>query len=151
METIDAPEIEVLSERFLKAINYHGVVEIEYKRDPRSGEYKLLDVNARPWGFHAIGSACGVDFPYLVYADQMGLPIEPARARAGVGWLRMISDIPTALSDFLHGSLSMTTYIKSLKATRIESVFQWRDPLPSFAELMMLPYIAAKKYLRFPK
>lgn len=148
VETIDAPEIEVLSERFLKSINYHGVVEIEFKRDPRNGEYKLLDVNARPWGFHAIGSACGVDFPYLVYADQMGLPIEPASAVPGVGWLRLVSDVPTAISDLLHGSLSVGTYLRSLRATRVESVFSWRDPSPSLAELVMLPYLAAKKYLK---
>lgn len=149
VETIDAPEIEDLSERFLKAINYHGVVEIEYKRDPRTGEYKLLDVNARPWGFHAIGSAAGVDFPYMIYADQMGLSIEPARGKAGVGWLRLVSDIPTAISDLLHGSLSVPTYLRSLRATRIESVFNVGDPLPSAAELVMLPYLAAKKYLKF--
>jgi D-aspartate ligase len=148
VETIDAPEIEALSERFLKAINYHGVVEIEYKRDSRTGEYKLLDVNARHWGFHAIGSAAGVDFPYLIYADQLGLPIEPVRGRAGVGWLRLVSDIPTAISDFFHGSLSFNTYVKSLRATRVESVFNLRDPLPYLAEILMLPYLAAKKYLR---
>jgi len=151
VETIDAPEIEILSERFLKAINYHGVVEIEYKRHSRTGEYKLLDVNARPWGFHAIGPAAGVDFPYVIYADQMGIPAEPARAKAGVGWLRMVSDIPTALSDYLHGSLSVSTYLKSLKATRVESVFSAGDPLPSLAEIIMLPYLAAKKFLRFEK
>lgn len=149
VETIEAPEIEILSERFLKSISYHGIVEIEYKRDPRSGAYKLLDVNARPWGFHAIGSACGVDFPYLSYVDQLGLPIEPVRAETGVGWLRLVSDIPTAFSDLLHGSLNLSTYIKSMRATRVESVFDWRDPLPFVAEVLMLPYIAAKKYLRF--
>ena len=147
VETVEAPEIEELSERFLRSISYHGVVEIEYKRDPRTGEYKLLDVNARTWGFHSIGSACGVDFPYLTYADQLGLPIEPVRARPGVGWLRMISDIPTAVSDLLHGSLSIGTYLKSLRATKVESVFNWRDPLPSAAEVVMLPYLAAKKYI----
>ena len=151
VETIDAPEIEILSERFLKAIEYHGVVEIEYKRHARTGEYKLLDVNARPWGFHAIGSVAGVDFPYMIYADQMGLPIEPVRAKAGVGWLRMVSDIPTAFSDLLHGSLSLSTYLKSLRATKVESVFSAGDPLPSLAELVMLPYLAAKKYLKFQK
>jgi D-aspartate ligase len=147
VETVEAPEIETLSERFLQSICYHGVVEIEYKRDPRNGEYKLLDVNARTWGFHSIGSASGVDFPYLIYADQMGLPIEPMRARPGVGWLRMISDVPTAAADLLHGSLSIGTYLKSLRATKVESVFNWRDPLPSAAEIVMLPYLAAKKYL----
>lgn len=151
VETINAPEIEDLSERFLKAIDFHGVVEIEYKRDPRTGEYKLLDVNARPWGFHAIGQAAGVDFPYMIYADQMGLPIEPRRAKAGVGWLRMVSDIPTAISDLFHGSLGISTYLRSLRATRVESVFNAGDPLPSLAELVMLPYLAAKKYLKFQK
>jgi D-aspartate ligase len=146
VETVDAPEIEELSERFLKAINYHGLVEIEFKRDPRDGKYKLLDVNARAWGFHSIGSACGVDFPYLVYADLMGLPMEPVRARAGVGWLRLLTDIPTALSDFAHGSLSLGTYLRSLRATRVESVFSWTDPLPLLAEMILLPYLIAKKY-----
>ena len=151
VETIDAPEIEHLSERFLKAIKYHGIVEIEFKRDPRSGEYKLLDVNARPWGFHAIGPAAGIDFPYLAYADLMDLPVEPVRARAGIGWLRLVSDIPTAASDLLHGSLNLSTYFKSLLATRTESVFSWSDPVPLFAELLMLPYFVAKKYFRFQK
>lgn len=148
VETIDVPEIADFSERFLKSIRYSGVVEIEFKRDPRDGEYKLLDVNARTWGFHSIGSAAGVDFPYLVYAGQMGLPIDCVRAKPGIGWLRLVSDIPTAFSDMLHGSLSLGAYLKSLRATRVESVFSWRDPLPSFAEVVMLPYLAAKKYLK---
>ena len=146
VETVDLPVIEELAERFLKAIDYHGVVEIEFKRDPRDGEYKLLDVNARTWGFHSIGSACGVDFPYLLYADQLGLPVEPARGRPGVGWLRVLTDIPTAFSDMVHGSLSPGAYFKSLCATRVESVFSWEDPLPGLAEMVMLPYLVAKKY-----
>jgi len=151
VETVNAPEIEHLSERFLRAIKYHGIVEIEFKRDPRTGEYKLLDVNARPWGFHAIGPAAGVDFPYLAYADQMSLPIEPVRAKAGVGWLRLVSDIPTAASDLLCGAISPRMYVRSLLNTRTESVFSWKDPIPLLAEFVMLPYIAAKKYLKFQK
>lgn len=146
VETVEVPVIEELSERFLKRINYHGLVEIEFKRDPRDGEYKLLDVNARPWGFHGIGSACGVDFPYLMFADQMGLSVEQVRAKAGVGWLRLLTDIPTAISDLANGSLSIGAYLRSLRATRIEAVFSWEDPFPSLAEMVLLPYIAAKKY-----
>ena len=147
VETVDAPEIEELSERFLRAIHYHGLVEIEYKRDPRDGQYKLLDVNARAWGFHVIGSACGVDFPYLLFADQLGLRLEPVRGRAGVGWIRLLTDIPTAISDYVHGSLSPGVYARSLQASKVESVFTWKDPLPSVAEMLLLPYFAAKKYL----
>jgi D-aspartate ligase len=148
VETIDVPEILRLSERFTKSINYHGVLEIEFKRDARDGKYKLLDVNARTWGFHSIGAASGVDFPYLVYADHMGWPIDPVHAIPGVGWLRLVSDIPTAFLDLAHGSLSFETYLRSLCATRVESVFTWRDPLPLVAEVIMLPYLVANKYLR---
>jgi len=72
VETVEKPEIEELSERFLKAIDYYGLVEVEFKQDPRDGQFKLLDVNARTWGFHSIGGPAGVDFPYLLFADQMG-------------------------------------------------------------------------------
>jgi predicted ATP-grasp superfamily ATP-dependent carboligase len=145
VETIAAPEIEELSERFLKAIHYDGIVEIEYKRDPRDGKYKLLDVNARAWGFHAIGAGCGVDFPYAVYADQMKLPLQPAHASPGVGWLRLITDVPTALSDLMHGRLTLRDYLHSLGATRVESVFDWKDPAPTAAEMIFLPYFIVKK------
>ena len=151
VETIDAPQIEELSERFLRAIHYHGLVEIEYKRDPRDGQYKLLDVNARAWGFHGLGAACGVDFPWMLYADRLGLPLEPVRARAGVGWLRLLTDVPTALSDMVHGSLTLGEYARSLGATGTESVFRWNDPLPSLAELALLPYSILKKYPLFQK
>lgn len=151
VETVDAPEIEGLAERFVRAINYNGLVEIEFKRDPRDGQFKLLDVNARAWGFHSIGSGCGVDFPWLLYADQVGLPIEPVRAKAGTGWLRLLTDIPTAISDMANGTLTVSAYLRSLCATRVESVFSWSDPLPFVAELLLLPYLAAKKLPRFGK
>jgi predicted ATP-grasp superfamily ATP-dependent carboligase len=149
--TVNLPAIEELSERFLKAINFHGLVEIEYKRDPRDGKYKLLDVNARPWGFHWLGSACGVDFPYLAFADQLGLATRQTQAPAGVGWLRLLSDIPTAASDFVHGSLSLGAYLQSLRIARVDAVFSWTDPLPFVAEALLLPYIVAKKYPIFGK
>jgi len=145
VETADAPVIAELSERFVQAIHYHGLVEIEYKRDPRDGRYKLLDVNARAWGFHALGAASGVDFPWLLYADRTGLPVEPVRARAGVGWLRLLTDVPTALSDIAHGFLSPVAYVKSLLATRVESVFRWSDPLPFLMEVLLLPSLIASK------
>jgi D-aspartate ligase len=147
VETIDLPEIEELSERFLRAIDYYGVVEVEFKQDPRDGKYKLLDVNARTWGFHILGLPAGVDYPYLLFADQMGLPLEDCRAKAGIGWLRWLTDVPTAVSDVLHGYLSPGAYWKSLRRTRIESVFSKDDPLPSVMEIALLPYSIVRKYL----
>jgi predicted ATP-grasp superfamily ATP-dependent carboligase len=150
VETIENAEVEELSERFLKAINYYGLVELEFKQDPRNGKYKLLDVNARTWGFHSIGAAAGVDFPYLLYADQLGLPVERRRGKANVGWLRMVTDLPTAGVDLLTGRLGIASYWNSLRRTRSESVFSVDDPAPSVAEVLMLPYLVTKKYFTKP-
>jgi len=150
VETTEMPEIEELSLRFLRAIDYYGLVELEFKRDPRDGQYKLLDVNARTWGFHSLGSAAGVDFPHLLYADQVGERTENCRARPGVGWLRLITDVPTVAAGLLNGNLKVTAYGQSLMRTRIESVFSMTDPLPSVAEFLMLPYLVYQKYLSKP-
>lgn len=147
VETLEFPEIEKLSDRFLREINYYGLAEVEFKHDLRDGQFKLLDVNARTWGFHSIGEPAGVDFPYLLFADQMGEPVSPSRAKGGVGWLRLVTDVPTALSDFCHGHLKLSDYLGSLKRTRVESVFAGRDPLPSLAEIVLLPYLIMKKYV----
>jgi D-aspartate ligase len=146
VETIEHPEVEELSERFLKAINYYGLVEVEFKKDPRDGQLKMLDVNARTWGFHSLGVPAGVDFPYLLYADQVGRSVQSSRAKSGVGWLRAVTDVPTVVSDLWARELSPRSYLKSLRNTRTESVFCLRDPLPTVAEVLMLPYLVAKKY-----
>ena len=94
VETVDMPQLEEPSERFLRAINYYGLAEMEYKFDERDGRYKLLDVNLRTWGSHTIGWPAGVDFAYLLFRDQLGQPVEPVRARVGVRWIRMATDSP---------------------------------------------------------
>ncbi len=60
--------------------------------------------------------------------------------------MRFITDVPTALSDLLHGEISVRSYYNSLKNTRVESVFAKDDPLPFFGEMILLPYLVAKKY-----
>jgi len=145
VETIEAPIVEEFSERFLRAINYYGLVELEYKLDPRDSQYKLLDVNARTWGYHSLGHETGVDFSYMLYADQLGLPVSPCKAEPGVGWVRMTTDIPAALMAWLGGDLDLKGYLSSLKKCDVEAVFSRRDPLPGLVELLLIPYLAVKR------
>ena len=147
VETIELPLLEELSERFLRAINYHGLVEVEYKLDPRDGQYRLLDVNGRTWGYHSLGSTAGVDFPYLLFADQAGESTQACRGRAGVSWIRLVTDLPTGVREILRGCQDWRAYLRSLWGYDVESVFSLEDPLPGFVELGLLPYLAAKRGL----
>jgi D-aspartate ligase len=147
VETIDLPELAEPSARFLRAVDYYGLVELEYKRDPRDGAYKLLDVNARTWGYHTLGRRAGVDFSYLLYRDQLGQAVPPAQARPGVHWVRLATDVPNAVRDWRAGDLRPGGYLRSLLHADTEAVFSLRDPLPGLYEIALLPYLAVKRGL----
>jgi predicted ATP-grasp superfamily ATP-dependent carboligase len=145
VETVELPILEELSERFLRKINYYGLVEVEYKLDPRDGQYKLLDVNARTWGYHSLGASAGVDFSFMLYKDQVGMAVPPTKGKPGVGWLRMTTDIPASLLALLQGELDVRSYFHSLRNCRVEAVFSREDPLPGLAEILLIPYLMIKR------
>ena len=145
VETVDLPILEELSERFLREIDYYGLVEVEYKLDPRDAQYKLLDVNARTWGYHSLGASVGVDFSHMLYADQIGIPVTPSKGKPGVGWRRTTTDIPASLLAFLKGELDVRSYLRSLRNCRVEAVFTHEDPLPGLAEILLIPYLMIKR------
>ena len=145
VETIEEPEVEALSEKVLRTINYDGLVELEYKRDPRTGVFKLLDFNARTWGYHTIAPAAGVDFPYLAYRQALGEPVEPQRARPGVRWVRLLTDLPTGWVQIRAGDFTLREYLRTLRSAHVEAVFCRDDPKPGLAEVALLPYLAVKR------
>ena len=145
VETVDVPILEEYSERFLRAIDYYGLVEVEYKLDPRDSQYKLLDVNARTWGYHSLGAEAGVDFSYMLYLDQVGLPVSVSKGRSGLSWVRTTTDLPAAIMGILSGDTDWKSYFRSLQNCNVEAVFSRRDPLPGLAEVALIPYLAIKR------
>ena len=145
VESVDLPILEELSERFLRAINYYGLVEVEFKLDPRDSQYKLLDVNARTWGYHSLGAHAGVDFCYMLYSDQVGLPVTAAKGRPGLSWVRTTTDLPAAMMAILSGDTDWKSYLRSIKNCTVDAVFCPSDPLPGLAEVALIPYLAIKR------
>jgi D-aspartate ligase len=141
VETVEVPQIEEYSRRFLASIGYYGLVEIEYKLDRRDGEYKLLDVNPRTWGYHAIGAVAGTDFPLALYCDQLGDPLPASRAAAGVSWFRLTTDLAGSLDQLSRRQLDVRRYVRTLRRADVEAVFHRDDLLPGVAEIALLPYL----------
>jgi len=63
----------------LDGFGYHGISQVEFKRDARDGRFKLMEINPRLWQWHGLAAACGVDLPRIAYADLTGEPPPPAR------------------------------------------------------------------------
>jgi D-aspartate ligase len=145
VETVDVPLLEELSLRFLRAINYYGLVELEYKLDPRDRQFKLLDVNARTWGYHTLGLPAGVDFPYLLFLDQLGRSAPTCRTQPGVRWIRLVTDVPTCILEMVSGRLYWRDFLRSLRTFEIESVFCREDLLPGLVELALIPYLYVRR------
>jgi len=145
VETVERPEVELLGNKFLKAMDYYGLVEMEFKLDPRDGQYKLLDVNARTWGYHALGAAAGVDFAGMLFEDQIGKDVQPARARPKVSWIRLATDFPVGILSVLRRQSSPASYLKSITTFNVESVFSFSDPMPAVVEMALIPYLFYKR------
>lgn len=145
VESVELPLLETYSEEFLRAIDYYGLVELEYKYDARDGQYRLLDVNGRTWGYHSIGRSAGVDYPYLLFEDQLGRATEPVRGKAGIRWIRLVTDLPTGVIGIANGKISLKSYVRSLCEFDEEAVFSGEDPMPGFAELALIPYLAIRR------
>jgi predicted ATP-grasp superfamily ATP-dependent carboligase len=135
VETIAARDVEQAAERLIDAMHFTGLLEIEFKRDPSSGTLKLLDVNPRVWGWHGIGPAAGVDFPYLLWRVLHMEPVVPVRGAPGVRWMRLTTDVPVALTEIIRGRLPIRSYLRSLRPPIVSAIFASDDPLPGLLEL----------------
>jgi predicted ATP-grasp superfamily ATP-dependent carboligase len=65
--------------RILRHLGFRGVSQVEFKLDPRTGEYKLIEVNPRLWQWHSLSGACGADLTHIAYLDLVGTPPPPQR------------------------------------------------------------------------
>lgn len=144
-ETVDMPELEEIAKKILSAMNYYGLSEVEFMQDPRDAKYKLLEINARPWGWHTLAIAAGVDLPYLLYQDMLGERVQVDDFQKGVKWIRLTTDIPTAINEIIKGNLRITDYLRTFQGRKHFAVLSAKDPLPFIVEVLMIPYLWKKR------
>jgi predicted ATP-grasp superfamily ATP-dependent carboligase len=148
VETVDKPEIIEPAERLLAALRFTGLVEVEFKRDPRNGQFKVLDINPRVWGWHTLSRRAGVDFPYLLWLLASGKPVPRLRGRAGERWVHLSADLRMAIEEIVRGRLSLLDYLRSIRGPLESAIFSWDDPLPGLLDLPLFAYGAGKRVLQ---
>jgi D-aspartate ligase len=135
VETVDRPDLLQQASRLLRDAGLSGMVEVEFKHDARDGSDKLLDINVRPWGWHQLCIAAGLDFPYLQYCLTMKEPLPPVAPTNGYAWRRMLTDVPAAMQEIRAGVTSPALYLRSyLRRRTVRSVWDLRDPLPALVD-----------------
>jgi len=79
------PELEAAARKLIAELEFDGVGMCEFRVDPKSGRWILMEINGRFWGSLPLATAAGVDFPWLYYLQQHDIDVEPSRTyRVGV-------------------------------------------------------------------
>ena len=95
------PELHDPAGRLLDALGYTGYSCTEFKRDPRDGIIKLIEVNGRVNRSILHPLAAGLNYPALMYRHLVrGEPVEASpAARRRVYWIDLASDLRWAAHD----------------------------------------------------
>lgn len=133
METVVEPEVQELGLRFFRAMAWRGPGSIEFKRDERDGEWKLIELNPRLWQQHGLAAACGMNFPLLQYLDLAGRPETYESYAVGVRWLDEFRDPRSAWEHRRRGLLTFTQWARSLARVRSWALWAADDPAPFLA------------------
>jgi D-aspartate ligase len=77
VEPVIDPEVDSLSDNFLRNIGYAGLCELELKRDTRDGKLRLIEANPRYSVTSDAAPYAGVDVGWLHYLDLIGCQVRP--------------------------------------------------------------------------
>jgi len=147
VETVRQDEVERLSERFLRSLNYNGLAELEFKYDARERVFKLLDFNARPWTWIGLGAKAGVDFGWIFWQIAAGQAVTPVRAEPGRAWMHVSRDLVAVWQHMRAGAMSCSDYLQSWRQPLSFAAYAPDDLLPGLIDLVVTTYRRAARRL----
>ncbi len=84
-ESVAIPELETAGRALLDELEWHGLAMVEFLRDPRDGEFKLMEINPRFWSSLPFSVRTGADFPAYYWQLATDQPIESDEYEVGIG------------------------------------------------------------------
>lgn len=127
----------------LKGIGYEGIAAAELKRDPASGELRMIEINPRPSLWFSASEAAGKTVTLAAYAaltgQDLGLGEEPQRQ--GVRWRYRGKDLYSAIFYRLKRDFLLEPPDPEAVGPAVERtypVYSADDPRPALAEIAAL-------------
>jgi predicted ATP-grasp superfamily ATP-dependent carboligase len=125
------PSLARLGREVARKLPLAGVFKMDFKRDPATGRWYLLEINARCSLWHYLGAAHGVNLPaaayeYLVLGRRPRQPDYRPRKR----WLALALDFRAYREMAARGELTLAGWLASLAGRKVYNFFSWSDPAP---------------------
>jgi len=135
--------------RFMKAIGYRGVLDIGYRYDTRTGDYKVLDVNPRIGAtFRLFADSSGNDVVRAQYWDMTGQAVPTGSFQPGRKWMVEDLDLVSSFRYMANRELTPREWLTSYRGVDESVYLDLHDPLPLIANLRGNLKILAQRALR---
>jgi len=108
-----------------------GLACVEFKRDARDGQLKIIEVNHRFTLGHEIVRHAGVDYAMLAYDRLAGRATAPFTGYRSATMWNPVEDLQTMLRRRAAGTLTAGEWARSLHCRQHFPLFAWDDPMPS--------------------
>lgn len=128
--------------RLLESVGLVGVGMVEFKREARTGQFKLMEVNPRFWGSLPLAVMSGVDFPVLYWRLAQGERVRPVLDyRLGQRMRYLPKDLGAMYQMVRQASgnrfgLGLRLARQLLDTSTGEALFQLADPLPGLLYIL---------------
>jgi len=130
---------------------FRGIFSTEFKRDPRDGLFKLIEVNARVWWYVEFAARCGLDVCSMAYRDALGDVVPEVRDyRVGARLAYPYYDYFACRDARREGTLSLGSWIGSWIGAQ-QPLFNWDDPRPALLEVWRVAVSKSTKRLKRPQ
>lgn len=127
----DASSIKDLTVNYLRSIGHYGLMEAEFKKDPRDGVFKFLEVNARSWWQNSFPTKCGINLVFMAYLDAIGVKIRNQEEyKVGMKWIYFLTYVRSANKMLYNREISVLNWLSSLRMINDYAYFSVDDPLP---------------------
>ena len=128
-------EVHEQSLRLLRELGYYGFSEIEWKYDPRDGQFKLIEINPRFIFYIGLCVSCGINFPYIQYLELVKRrKMKVTSFRENVYWIHLYKDILHSVLHHNMEDLTMEEYIAPYLRKKVFAVLNLEDPQPFYQQ-----------------
>ncbi|MGH3825066.1 MAG: carboxylate--amine ligase [Pseudonocardiaceae bacterium] len=128
---VDNPRLHRQATELVARLGFRGIVDLDYRLDPRDGQYKLLDFNPRLGAqFRLFEDTAGIDVVIAAHLDLTGRVIPHGSPQLGRSFLVENYD-PMAALAYRRNGLDFRSWLASLRQAD-ELAWLARDDLAPF-------------------
>ena len=134
-QTVHCEEVRKMGLKFMQALGYRGVGYVEFKKDDRDGEYKMIELNARVGKTIGLSTRAGINLPWMMYQDLSGGQIDEVHDYPDkVRWHDFVHDCRAYMTLRSRGDITFKEWMRTSLGSECHCYFAWNDLKPVMVE-----------------